>query len=325
MNIGIIGAGSIAGTMARTVAAMPEQAQIYAIASRSLEKAQKFAAEYNIPKAYGDYEEMLENPSVDLVYIATPHSQHYQNMKLCLKHRKAVLCEKSFTRNAYEAEEILKEAEEKKVLVTEAIWTRYMPSRKIIMDEIASGIIGEVEHISANLHYSIAFKQRMTQPELAGGALLDLGVYTLNFAMMFFGNEIKKIESSVMLTDSGVDRFNCITVFFENGRTAVLTSGFTNRSDRSGTFYGDKGYAVVANINNPQSISFYDTDDRLLKKIDFPEIATGYEYEVLECKDILAQGKIECPSMPHEETIRIMKIMDSLRKQWGVIYPCETL
>ncbi|MBQ0039398.1 MAG: Gfo/Idh/MocA family oxidoreductase [Treponema sp.] len=325
MNIGIIGAGSIAKTMAKTVAAIPEQATIYAIASRSLEKAQAFAAEFKIPKAYGSYEEMLQNPSIDLVYIATPHSQHYQNMKLCIANKKAVLCEKSFTRNHTEAKEILEDAEKAGVLVTEAIWTRYMPSRKIIAETIASGIIGEVDTLSANLHYSIAHKERMTRPELAGGALLDLGVYCLNFATMFFGDDIEKIESSAGLTDTGVDKFNSMTVFFKDEKTAFLSSGFTSRSDRKGIFYGSNGYAIVENINNPQSLSLYDTNDVLLKHIDFPEISTGYEYEVLECKEILEQGKIECPSMPHEETLRIMKLMDNLRKEWGVIYPCENL
>lgn len=325
MNMGIIGAGSIAKVMARTVAAIPEKAKIHAIASRSLEKAQAFAKEFNIPNAYGSYEEMLKNPDIDLIYIATPHSHHYENMKLCIASKKAVLCEKSFTRNTKEAEEILKSAEENNVLVTEAIWTRYMPSRKIIVETIASGIIGEVDHLSANLHYSIANKERMLKPELAGGALLDLGVYCLNFATMFFGNEIEKIDSSAALTDTGVDKFNSMTVFFRNGKIASLTSGFTNRSDRKGIFHGSKGYAVVENINNPSSITCYDTNDVELKHIDFPEIATGYEYEVLECGEMLAQNKIQCPSMPHEETIFIMKLMDSLRKEWGVKYPGENL
>ena len=325
MNIGILGAGRIAQIMADTVKAIPEKAMLYAVASRSIDRAKEFALRNSIPHAYGSYEEMASDPNVDLIYVATPHSHHYQNMKLCLSHNKAVLCEKSFTRNFMEAEEILREAEEKKVLVTEAIWTRYMPSRKIIADTLASGIIGTVDHLSANLHYSIASKERMTSPELAGGALLDLGVYCLNFATMFFGDDSEKIDSSVALTETGVDKFNSMTVFFRDGKIASLTSGFTNRSDRQGIFHGDKGYAIIENINNPQSMSIYDTNDKLLKKIDFPEIATGYEYEVLECEEILSQGKTQCPSMPHEETLRIMKIMDSLRKQWGVIYPGENL
>ena len=325
MNIGILGAGRIAQIMADTVKAIPEKAMLYAVASRSIDRAKEFALRNSIPHAYGSYEEMASDPNVDLIYVATPHSHHYQNMKLCLSHNKAVLCEKSFTRNFMEAEEILREAEEKKVLVTEAIWTRYMPSRKIIADTLASGIIGTVDHLSANLHYRIASKERMTRPELAGGALLDLGVYCLNFATMFFGDDIEKIDSSVALTETGVDKFNSMTVFFRDGKIASLTSGFTNRSDRQGIFHGDKGYAIIENINNPQSMSIYDTNDKLLKKIDFPEIATGYEYEVLECEEILSQGKTQCPSMPHEETLRIMKIMDSLRKQWGVIYPGENL
>ena len=130
MNIGILGAGRIAQIMADTVKAIPEKAMLYAVASRSIDRAKEFALRNSIPHAYGSYEEMASDPNVDLIYVATPHSHHYQNMKLCLSHNKAVLCEKSFTKNFMEAEEILREAEEKKVLVTEAIWTRYMPSRK---------------------------------------------------------------------------------------------------------------------------------------------------------------------------------------------------
>lgn len=323
MKIGILGAGRIADVMARTVAAIPDHAELYAIASRSLDRAMEFAQKHSVPKAYGSYEELLSDPQVDLVYVATPHSEHYANMKMCISHKKAVLCEKAFTKNAAEAREILDLAKKEKVFVTEAIWTRYMPSRTKIREIIDSGIIGTPDTLTANLHYSIANKERMVRPELAGGALLDLGVYSLNFAMMVFGTDIREIRSNAVLTDTGVDRFNSMTLVYSDGKIANLSSGFTSRSDRQGVIYGTKGYAIVENINNPQSISVFNAEDQLLQKVQFPQIATGYEYEVLESELCLEEGKLQSPSMPHEETLRVMKVMDGLRKEWGVVYPGE--
>ena len=150
MNVGILGAGNIAGKMARTLNGMKD-ATAYAVAARDLERAQNFAKEYQMEKAYGSYEEMLADDKVDLVYIATPHSHHLEHGKLCISYRKPVLCEKSFTANAAQARELLDDAKENGVFITEAIWTRYMPSRKIITDIIESGELGEMHMLSANL------------------------------------------------------------------------------------------------------------------------------------------------------------------------------
>ena len=189
MKVGILGAGRIAATMAKTLNGMKE-AEAYAVASRSPEKAEEFARKNHVEKAYGSYEEMLADEEVELVYIATPHSHHLEHGKLCISYGKPVLCEKSFTANAAQARELLDYAAEKKVFITEAIWTRYMPSRKMIDDIIASGELGEIKMISANLGYELTDKERMLRPDLAGGALLDVGVYTLNFASMVLGTTL---------------------------------------------------------------------------------------------------------------------------------------
>ena len=162
----ILGAGNIAGTLAVTMQGLSE-VECYAVASRNLEKAQDFAKRYGFQKAYGSYEEMLADEAVELVYIATPHSHHYQHMKLCIEAGKHVLCEKAFTATRAQAEEIFRLAKERNVLVTEAIWTRYMPSRKIINDLLAEGVIGEVKTLTANLSYAISDKERIIRPELA--------------------------------------------------------------------------------------------------------------------------------------------------------------
>ncbi|MCR5218708.1 Gfo/Idh/MocA family oxidoreductase [Treponema sp.] len=322
MNIGIIGAGNIARVIPEAVKDSNE-IQVTAVASRSLKKAQDFAAKFGIKKAYGSYEELLADPEINLIYIATPHSHHYEHMRLCLNAGKNVLCEKSFTMNAAQAKEVVALAKEKNLYLAEAIWTRYMPSRKIIDETIKSGLIGKITNLTANLSYELTTKERLLNPELCGGALLDVGVYPINFALMHFGKDIDKVESSVKLTDRGVDGYNSISIYYKDGRIAQLTSGLYARSDRKGIFWGEKGYIVVENINNPQSINVYDDKDQLIKSIPVPSQVNGYEYEVIEADQCIKAGKRESTSMPFSETIYVMEFMDKLRKEWGLIYPME--
>nr|WP_307989194.1 Gfo/Idh/MocA family oxidoreductase [uncultured Niameybacter sp.] len=324
MKIGILGAGKIATLMAATLKQM-EGVTCYGIAARNKDRAQNFANTYGFEKAYGSYEELVQDEAVDLIYIATPHSHHYEHAKLCIEHGKSVLCEKAFTRNAKEAEELFKLAYEKGVLITEAIWTRYMPSRKMINELLASGIIGKPMTLTANLGYVIAHKERIRKPELAGGALLDIGVYTINFALMVFGTDIEKISSTAILSDTGVDLQNSITFTYKTGEMAVLNSTTLALSDRQGIIYGDKGYMVIENINNCESISVYNTDREMIKRVEVPKQISGYEYQVEAATRAMKEGKLECDEMPHEETLRVMRIMDGLRKEWGVNYPGEEL
>ena len=322
MNIAFIGAGRIANTLASTMARM-EDVNLYAVAARDLSRAQAFAAQYGFDKAYGSYEEMLCDPKVELVYIATPHSHHAQHMKLCIEHRKNVLCEKAFTLNAAQAREVAALAREKGVYVAEAIWTRYMPSRQLINETLASGVIGRVSTLTCNLSYPVTYKERIIRPELAGGALLDVGIYGLNFALMHFGDDILRTDSSVAFTDTGVDAQETITLHYRDGKMAVITAGVLARSDRKGIFYGDKGYIIVENINNPQSISVYNLSDELVEKIEVPAQITGYEYQIREAMARIRAGELEAASMPLSESIAVMERMDSLRKSWGLVYPME--
>jgi predicted dehydrogenase len=161
------------------------------------------------------------------------------------------------------------------------------------------------------------------KPELAGGALLDVGVYGVNFALMHFGTDIERIESSVQMTETGVDGMESITLFYRDGRMAVLTHGIYGRSDRKGIFYGDKGYMVVENINNPECISVYDENDKQIQKLTVAHQISGYEYQFEESMELIREGAIESVSMPLEDTITVMEVMDELRRQWGMKYPGE--
>lgn len=322
INVGIMGTGNIAGTMADTVNKM-RGVRCYAAASRTQEKAEAFGAAHGIKKCYGSYEEMLQDKKVDLVYIATPHAMHYENAKLCISYGKPVLCEKAFTANAAQAEEVLRLAEEKGVLVAEAMWIRYMPFYRTIREVLDSGMIGEVRVVSANLGYVIEKVSRLTDPWLAGGALLDLGVYTINFASMILGTEIEKVSSSCDLLPSGVDRQESITLHYKNGAMAVLHASMAVQSDRIGSICGTKGYAVVENINNFASMTVYDSSYKKVACYKAPKQISGYEYEVEACVKAIKEGFVQCPQMPHAETLRIMRLMDMLREQWGVKYPFE--
>lgn len=328
MNLGILGAGRIAATMAETIRKLNnsgnDTVKLYAVGARDLGRAQTFAMENGVERAYGSYEEMLEDPALDFVYIATPHSHHYQQIKLCADHGKHVLCEKAFTVNARQAQEALSYAKARGVLVTEAIWTRYQPMREKIAEALASGIIGQPTMLTANLCYPVTGKERLVRPELAGGALLDVGVYALNFAEMVFGHA-QSVQGSCTKGETGVDLMDSMTLTWQDGKMAVLNAGCNCLSDRQGIVYGTRGYLVVENINNPQGYKVYDGQYRLVEQVSCPSQLTGYEYEVLETADCISRGLLECPSMPHSETIHMMEVMDHLRAQMGIVYPCEGL
>lgn len=322
LRVGIIGAGRIAEVMAETLR-KSRKAECYGISSRSLEKAQAFAFAHDVKKAYGSYEEMLEDKKIDLVYIATPHTHHLEHAKLCIDYGKPVLVEKPFCVNEKQAKEVLDCAKEKKVFVTEAIWVRYLPMYKIIKDIMNSGIIGKPLMLTANLGYEMTQKERLVDPNLAGGALLDVGIYPLNFAYMMFGDDIKEIKAEAVMTDKGVDAQDSITIIYQDGRMAVLNTSMLTVSDRMGVIQGSKGFMVVENINNYQSVVVYDENYKKVLSKKCPKQITGYEYEVYACKDALKKKKLSCDEMPHEETLKLMRCMDEIRAKIGLKYPFE--
>lgn len=321
-RIGIIGAGWIAHKMSLGIAPLKD-IEIYAIASRSIEKAKEFATEHNIPAAYGSYEDMLDDPEVDLIYIATPHSHHFAHAMLALEHGKPVLVEKAFTANAKQAEILIETARSKGLFITEAIWTRYMPLSHKIRDIMESGIIGDPRIITATLCYMMEHKERIVRPDLCGGALLDLGVYALNFARMYFGTDIVKTVSNCHLGPTGMDMHESISLSYADGRMANLQSGALCLNDRQGIISGTEGYIRVDNINCPEVVEVY-RNYELVARFTRPEdMINGYEYQVIEAKRCIESGLTGSPMMPHEETISIMKQMDALRKEWGVLYPYD--
>lgn len=393
MNLAILGAGRIATTMATTVSQMDE-VNLYAIVARDGGRAKAFAEKYGAEKSYGSYEEMLRDDQVDLVYIATPHSLHCEHAKLCINYGKPVLCEKAFTQNAAEAREVLELAHQKKVFITEAMWTRYTPQslklRQLLfgeeafcwnpsmtsacgnteeemlsgnhqtrrnqmasnptltgqtaLDQMVSNIpvskavdgtgesvcqnivagekrpgggrIGKIVGLTANLGYSLLDKERMVRPELAGGALLDLGVYTLNFATWVLGDDVQSLSTSMVLHETGVDKSEFINLVYPDGTIAGLFNTMEAVSDRRGIIFGTEGRLEVENTNNYEEIRIYNNRYELVETIPQPQQITGYEYEVLACKRALEAGALECEEMPHAHTLRVMELLDEIRGRW---------
>lgn len=321
MNVGILGAGNIARKMAQTINGMDGVA-LAAVGSRDIAKARAFAEEFSAEKAYGSYEELASDDTLDLIYVATPHSRHYEDALMCLEHGRNVLCEKPFTANYSQAEKLISLAEEKGLYIGEAIWTRYLPMRFTLDEIIASGVIGEISSLTANLGYSIAHVERLRKPELAGGALLDLGVYTINFALMAFGTDISEIISTCTKNEFGVDAHNTVILNYTNGRSAILHSNMNSNTDNRGMIYGSKGRIEFENTNNCEGITVY-LNDGSAKRYETPPQITGFEYQVEASLSAIKAGKTECPQMPHSEILRVMKIMTDLRREWGIRYPFE--
>lgn len=322
MNVGIIGAGHIAGKIASTLE-WTEGIECIAVGSRSQEKAEAFARNFRIPRAYGSYSALLDDPDVDLVYIATPHSHHFDVTMEAIRKGKACLVEKAFMANAKETRAVLDLAKEKRVFVGEAILTRFQPARDIINRLISYGRIGKIRQISATLSYSIEYKERVVKPELCGGALLDIGLYPLNFVRMVCDAPITSIKSNCILSESGVDLSECVSMTLEGGIIANIQSSYGCAGFNTAVVAGSEGFLVVDNVNNPQRIKVFAKGGIFKEEIAVPESISGYEYEFWACRDAMEKGLIEPAGMPHSETLFLMELMDSLREEWGVHYPMD--
>lgn len=322
IKFAILATGNIAGSMAAAVTKL-EEVECYAVASRSYDKAEAFARKWGFKKAYGSYEELAEDPEVELVYVASPHSHHYPHARLCLEHGKNVLLEKAFTVNASQAQDLIDLAGKKGLLLAEAFWPRYMPSRKMLDDLIAGGTIGEVQAVTADFGAPLSHVERMWNPALAGGALLDLGVYPINFALQIFKTPVAKIQADAVMSPLGVDYMNGVTLTFEGDKFAVLHSNMLACMRNRGVVYGTKGFIELYEINNPEVIRVFNERKELTAEYPAPAQINGYEYEVLACARAVRNGQTECAEMPHSETMRLMRILDEIRRQWGFVLPCE--
>jgi len=273
-------------------------------------------------KAYGSYSELIADPDVDLVYVATPHSHHYDVTREALLAGKPCLVEKAFMANHRQAKDIVELAREQKVFLAEAIWTRYQPVVAMMRQLIASRI-GTPRLVTATLGYSMGDKPRIMRADLCGGALLDLGVYALNFVRMFFDADIVSLTSQCVKSQTGMDLTNAMTLVLSDGVLCNLQSSAACVGDNIGVIAGTEGNLIIDNINNPQKITVNGPDRTYIETIHVPQQITGYEYQFIACRQALIDGLLEPCEMPLEETLYIMALMDGLRKEWGVKYPMD--
>ncbi len=322
MRVGIIGTGWIAEKAAITLSGM-QHCRAFAVGSRTKERADDFAGQWNIPKAYGSYSELIADPLVDLVYVGTPHSHHFDVTREALLAGKPCLVEKAFMANERQARQIVDIARSKNVFLAEAIWTRYQPAVDIVRNLISQGKIGTTRLITATLGYSMGDKPRIMRPDLCGGALLDLGVYALNFVRMFCDEPIRDIRSQCVKSTTGMDLTNAISITLEGGVLANVQSSACCVGDNIGVIAGTEGNIVIDNINNPQRIRLNGPDRVFVEEIDVPKQITGYEYQFDACRKAVMEGLTEPREMPLDETLYIMRLMDGLRRDWEVHYPMD--
>jgi predicted dehydrogenase len=324
IHIGIIGAGNIANKFCEAVNKSHVDACLEAIGSRSLDKAIAFKEKYQVNKAYGSYEDLYNDDNIDLVYIAIPHAFHYEEMKKAISKNKHILCEKPFTLNANQAKVIFDMAREKKLFVMEALWTRFLPVIQSLKKSIDQGIIGNINLLTAEFCFkpNKDINHRLYQKHLGGGALLDIGIYPITLANIFLGKP-KSFESKVTMYQTGVDASEIITYHY--GKTkAILTASFIKESPLESIIEGSKGKVIINGLHDTESAKIYDNQGSLIKEINIPFEVNGFEYEIKEAISCIQNKHIQSLTMPHQETIDILKQMDDIRQSWHLSYPQES-
>lgn len=321
---GIMSTGLIAEAFATALNSM-DDAQIVAVGSRNQATADAFGEKYNIPRRYDSYEALVADADVDVIYIGTPHMFHYDNMLLCLNAGKHVLCEKAFTINARQAEECIQLARQKNLFLMEAMWMRYIPAVVQARQWVRDGRIGDVRVVRANFNPYMDFdaEHRVFNPALGGGALLDIGIYPISFATMVLGLPAD-VKSIVTLGELGTDEITSMLFHYEDGAQAVLTCGWQAYDDFEAMIVGTQGRIK---LHHP----FFFTEQLTLTMRDdegehhtIPHgTVNGYVHEAREVHRCLRAGELESPAMTLDETLALMRLMDAMRAEWGMMYPGE--
>ena len=315
LRVGILGCGTIAAKIANSLKGN-KKVIIAGVASRERNRAKKFAA-VHCPdaKVFTGYEKLAASDEIDLVYIATPNTYHYEHAIMCVKEYKNILVEKPFAMSKAEADSIFFEAKNRGVFVAEAMWTSYQPLHMKALEWIDKGRIGAVKYVSANLGYDIESVPRLNSPVLGGGSYLDLGVYTTNFALSFMGNDIRVSRVFARKCSSGIDRDTSYCLESEDG--SILGNFFVTMcadTDKDGVVVGERGKIKFTNINNYRKIAIYSNDDTLLEEVEADKnFLHGYVYEFESCANAISKGLIQAPEMPWSRTTRIAQINDTIR------------
>jgi predicted dehydrogenase len=318
---GILSTGGIAHEFARKVLKTPG-AELVAVGSRTLEAAETFGAQFRIPHRHGSYAALAQDPEVDAIYVATPHNSHYANAKLCLEAGKSALVEKAFTLNARQAADLIALARQKKLFLMEAMWTRFLPCMAKVRELVQGGAIGDLRMVKADLGFRAEYKPelRLLNPNLAGGALLDVGCYVVSFASMLLGEPVQ-VSGISAIGKTGVDEQSAILLGYPEGRMAVLNCAVRTASPRDGIILGTEGWiALRPTFGWTRRLTLKTADG---KEQYFRFKNDGFEHEIAEAMRCMRAGLIESPLMPLDESLAVMRTLDSLRQQAGLRYPEE--
>ena len=311
-KIGIIGAGHIAQKMASTINKLSGFCN-YAIASRSKEKADDFKSKYGFQKAYYSYEEMLQDPNIDMVYIATPHAFHKEQMLLCLKYHKPVLCEKAFTTSYADTKEVYEKFEKENLFVSEALWTSFMPSLEYINKVLYNQKkIGNIKSITASFKVPLMHKERVTSRALGGGVLMDIGIYPVTFVFKTLGFDYASYTIDNIIYKDGVDIMENLTFNYASGAKGICSVDGTSKLTLTVKIKGDNGSMHIDMVNCPNLITTFNKYGILTSiKWTRPKLG-GFEYELLACRKAIKEKKLECPEWTHTNSLAIAKIIDDI-------------
>ena len=295
-------------------------------ASLTAGRAESFAKKFSIKRAYTDYEALASDPEIDAIYIATTHNFHFDNIKLCLENGKHVLCEKPFTVNAQQAKILVALAKKQQCFMMECVWTRFLPAIKHLSVLLAQGVIGDVQTVKANFSISGDFspEHRLRNKDLAGGALLDLGIYPLTLAALIFSDKPAKIQSSAVLGETGVDESSFYLLEYAQGQRAVLSSSFIDGAPTEAIISGSKGYIRLPNFLAAQKLHLH-LGNKAVQTLDFPfEEDESFTFEIMHALQCIRQHKSQSDILPLAKTVAMMTTMDAIRAQWPLKYSNES-
>jgi predicted dehydrogenase len=323
INCGILGTGNMAEGITRALQFVGN-ISLTGVASRKSDTAKAFAQKWGIGAYYDDYRQMLLNPGIDIVYIASPHSAHYEQVLAALEHGKHVLCEKPLTLNASQARTCVELAKMKGLFLMEAVWMRFIPAISRVKEMLSQGVIGRVKFVSIDFAFHCPFDadHRLYNLELGGGALLDVGIYPLSLANMLFGLPVS-VTGKAHIGSTGVDEFNEMVLTYPDGLLVHVTSSMCFEKPREAFIVGEKGYIRIHEpFFRPETITLR-LNDGVDNRLDFSFEGNGYPHEIREVLRCLSEGLLESPIMPWCDTIGVLSIMDECRRLWGVKFPSE--
>lgn len=320
---GILGTGWIAHE--QTTDLLGNGFAVVAVGSRTQEGADAFAAEFGIPKAYGSYEALVADPDVDAIYVSTPHPMHAENATLAVNAGKHVLVEKAFTINAKQAASIVELAAQKKLVVLEAMWTRFLPHMLRIREIIAAGTLGEVRTLLADHNQNLPKDpaHRINNPVLGGGALLDLGIYPVSFAHDLFGVPTT-VQANAAMTSTGVDRQTAIVLSYADGQQAVLHTALDTLGPNRAAIIGTEGCIEIESVwYTPTPFTVFDSAGAVIERFDEPVKNRGMQYQAWELERLVREGLVSGEILPAAESVQIMQTLDEVRRQIALVYPGE--